>query len=68
MLVVTETTTDPDGGKSNSREVWPLDAERRLNIEFTETMGGKTTTSTVVYKKKSQAPSSNTAHPTTRRY
>ena len=68
LLIVTETTTYPDGRKSNSREVWSIDAEGRLNIEFTQTLDGKTTTIKVVYQKKSQTPSSKTATPMVRLY
>lgn len=60
LLVITEKTTYPDGQKRDARFVWSLDAEGRLNLEFSENLDGKTTTSKLVYVKKSQTPATIT--------
>jgi hypothetical protein len=54
QLVVTEATTYPDGRKSQSREVWSLDAQGQLVIELTMTPPGQTTETkmTLVYRKQ----------------
>jgi hypothetical protein len=52
-LTLTSATTYPDGRKMRSTQIWSLDAEGRLVIEFSQTMDGQPAmTMTVVSVKK----------------
>ena len=52
-LTITSATTYPDGRKLDSIQVWSIDAEGQLIVDFTETMTGRQTTKMrLVYKKR----------------
>lgn len=52
-IVITSSTTYPDGRKMESKEIWSMNVQGNLVVEFTQTMTGQPQRSmTVVHRKK----------------
>lgn len=52
-MVITSSTTYPDGRKLDSKQTWSMGSDGRLTIEMTQTMTGQPAQSmTLVHRKK----------------